>query len=136
MIRQTIYLDRADGWKITCYYAVTHYEVEEILQTMERAGADDESLERAYDNLSSGNLNTGLCYSGNGESVLVISVASSPAQFLNSLVHELHHLASHIASALGYNQKGEDACYMAGETAEKMYKVASKFLCEHCRKHS
>lgn len=136
MIRQTIYLDRADGWKITCYYAVTHYEVEEILQTMERAGADDESLERAYDNLSSGNLNTGLCYSGNGESVLVISCASSPAQFLNSLVHELHHLASHIASALGYDQKGEDACYLAGETAEKMYKVASKFLCEHCRKHS
>lgn len=133
MIRQTIYLERADGWKITCYYAVTHYEVEEILQTMERAGADDESLERAYDNLSSGNLNTGLCYSGKGESVLVISCASSPAQFLNSLVHELHHLASHIASALGYDQKGEEACYIAGETAEKMYKVASKFLCENCR---
>lgn len=135
MIRQTIYLDRADGWKITCYYAVTHYEVEEILQTMERAGADDESLERAYDNLFSSNLNTGLCYSGNGESVLVISCASSPAQFLNSLVHELHHLASHIASALGYDQKGEEACYIAGETAERMYKVANKFLCEHCRKH-
>ena len=133
MIRQTIYLDRADGWKITCYYAVTHYEVEEILQTMESAGADDESLERAYDNLSSGNLNTGLCYSGKGESVLVISCASSPAQFLNSLVHELHHLASHIASALGYDQKGEETCYIAGETAEKIYKVASKFLCEHCR---
>lgn len=135
MIRQTIYLDRADGWKITCYYAVTHYEVEEILQTMERAGADDESLERAYENLSSGNLNTGLCYSGDGESVLVISCASSPAQFLNSLVHELHHLASHIASALGYDQKGEEACYIAGETAERMYIVANKFLCEHCRKH-
>lgn len=135
MIRQTIYLDRADGWKITCYYAVTHYEIEEILQTMERAGADDESLERAYENLSSGNLNTGLCYSGDGESVLVISCASSPAQFLNSLVHELHHLASHIASALGYDQKGEEACYIAGETAERMYIVANKFLCEHCRKH-
>lgn len=135
MIRQTIYLDRADGWKITCYYAVTHYEVEEILQTMEGARADDESLERAYENLSSGNLNTGLCYSGKGESVLVISCASSPAQFLNSLVHELHHLASHIASALGYDQKGEEACYIAGETAERMYKVANKFLCEHCRKH-
>lgn len=71
----------------------------------------------------------------NGESVLVISCASSPAQFLNSLVHELHHMASHIASALGYDQKGEDACYIAGEAAEKMYPVASKYLCEHCRNH-
>lgn len=37
--------------------------------------------------------------------------------------------------ALGYDQKGEEACYIAGETAERMYKVANKFLCEHCRKH-
>lgn len=135
MIRQQFTLDRAYGWKVTCFYAVTHYEVDEILHSLAEAGADDESLERAYENLSSGNLNTGLCYSGDGESVLVISCASSPAQFLNSLVHELHHLASHIASALGYDQKGEETCYIAGETAERMYKVANKFLCEHCRKH-
>ena len=133
MIRQQFTLDRAGGWLVTAYYAVTHYEVDEILHTLAEAGADDKSLERAYDNLSSGNLNTGLCYSGKGESVLVISCASSPAQFLKSLVHELHHLASHIASALGYDQKGEETCYIAGETAEKIYKVASKFLCEHCR---
>lgn len=133
MIRQQFTLDRADGWLVTAYYAVTHYEVDEIMHTLAEAGADDKSLKRAYENLSSGNLNTGLCYSGKGESVLVISCASSPAQFLNSLVHELHHLASHIASALGCDQKGEEACYIAGETAEKMYKVASKFLCEHCR---
>lgn len=135
MIRQQFALDRADGWKITCYYAVTHYEVDEIMHTLAEAGADDKSLKRAYENLSSGSLNTGLCYSGDGESVLVISCASSPAQFLNSIVHELHHLASHIASALDYDQKGEEACYIAGETAERMYKVANKFLCEHCRKH-
>lgn len=135
MIRQTIYLERAHGWKVTAFYAVTHYEVDEIMRTLAEAGADDKSLDRAYENLSSGDLNTGLCYSGNGESVLVISCASSPAQFLNSLVHELHHLASHIASALGYNQKGEDACYIAGEAAEKMYPVANRFLCEHCRNH-
>lgn len=133
MIRQQFTLDRADGWLVTAYYAVTHYEVDEIMHTLAEAGADDKSLKRAYENLPSGNLNTGLCYSGKGESVLVISCASSPAQFLNSLVHELHHLASHIASALGCDQKGEEACYIAGETAEKMYKVASKFLCEHCR---
>lgn len=133
MIRQQFTLDRADGWFVTAYYAVTHYEVDEILRTLAEAGADDKSLDRAYENLSSGNLNTGLCYSGNGESVLVVSCATSPAQFFNSLVHELHHLASHIASALGYDQKGEETCYIAGETAEKIYKVASKFLCEHCR---
>ena len=47
MICQTIYLERADGWKVTCYYAVTHYEVEEIMRTLAEAGADDKSLDRA-----------------------------------------------------------------------------------------
>lgn len=135
MIRQQFQLDQADGWLVTAYYAVTHYEVDEIMTALERAGCRGEHLQTAYDNLCSDSLNTGLCYSGNGESVLVISCASSPAQFLNSLVHELHHMASHIASALGYDQKGEEVCYIAGEAAENMYPVASKFLCEHCRNH-
>lgn len=135
MIRQQFQLDRADGWRVTCYFAVTHYEVEEIIQRLIEVGCEGENLQTAYDNLCSDSLNTGLCYSGDGESVLVISCASSPAQFLNSLVHELHHLASHIASALGYDQKGEEVCYIGGETAKQMYPVASKFLCEHCRGH-
>lgn len=135
MIRQQFQLERADGWRVTCFYAVTHYETEAIMSDLERAGCRGKNLESAYENLSSGKLNTGLCYSGDGESVLVISCASSPAQFLNSLVHELHHMASHIASTLGYDQKGEEVCYIAGEAAEKMYPVASKFLCEHCRNH-
>lgn len=135
MIRQTIYLERAGGWKVTCYYAVTHYEVDEIMHTLAEAGADDKSLDRAYENLSSGNLNTGLCYSGDGESVLVVSVASSASQFVNSLFHEVHHLSSHIGSALGYDLRGEEVCYIAGEAAELMYPVVSHYLCENCRGH-
>lgn len=135
MIRQTIYLDRADGWKITCYYAVTHYEVEEILHTMEAAGADENSLDRAYENLSSGNLNTGLCYSGDGESVLVISVASCGEQFCNSVFHEVHHLATQIASTIGMDLKGEEVCYLAGEIGQKMHPIIAHYICENCRGH-
>lgn len=133
MIRQTIYLDRADGWKVTCFYAVTHYEVDEILHTLAEAGADDKSLERAYDNLSSGNLNTGLCYSGKGESVLVVSCATSPAQLLNSIFHESHHCSSQIAKTLNWDLMGEEVCYLSGEIGQQMYPVVSHYLCEHCR---
>lgn len=135
MIRKTIRLECAHGWYVECFFAVTHYDVAEIMNALTDAGADAKTLGRAYENLSSGSLNTGMCYSGDGQSVLVVSCVTSPAQFLNSIVHELHHLASHIASALGYDQKGEEACYIAGETAEKIYPVASKYLCKHCRGH-
>ncbi len=133
MIRQYLQLDHASGWRVTCYYAVTHYEVDEIMQRLEEAGAKSDNLQRAYENLSSGNPNTGLCYSGDGESVLVISVASSARQFADSLCHEQHHLANQIGNALGWDLLGEDVCYLAGEIGRKMSEVATRFLCEHCR---
>ena len=52
MICQKFILDRAGGWLVTAYYAVTHYEVGEILRTLAEAGADDKNLDRAYENLS------------------------------------------------------------------------------------
>ncbi len=135
MIKQEIYLERARGWEVIAFYAVTHYEVDEIMRSLEDAGAKGRNLQTAYENLSSGKSNTGLCFSGEGKSVIVISVASSASQFVNSMFHEVHHLSCHIADQLGYDLMGEDVCYLSGEIAEKMYPIASKFMCEHCREH-
>lgn len=134
MIRQDFYLDKED-WHVTVYYAVTHYDVGEIARAMLEAGAREKDVARAEENLSRGNPNTGLCYSGLGRSVLVVSVASSPAQFINSLFHEVHHLTSHMAERIGYDLRGEEVCYLAGGIAARMYPVAKQFLCE-CRRHN
>ncbi len=133
MIRQQFQLDQADGWLVTAYYAVTHYEVDEIMTALERAGCRGEHLQTAYDNLCSDSLNTGLCYSGNGESVLVVSCATSPSQLLNSIFHESHHLSSMIAKALGWDLMGEEVCYLSGEIGQQMHPVVSHYLCGHCR---
>lgn len=135
MIRQQFQLDRASGWRVTAYYAVTHYEVDEIMTALERAGCRGEHLQSAYDNLSSGNQNTGLCYSGDGESVLVVSVASSGKEFSNSIFHEVAHLSCHIATALGIDLRGEEVCYLAGEIGQKMHPIIAHYLCEDCRGH-
>lgn len=135
MIRQDFRLDRANGWRVTCYYAVTHYEVDEIMQRLVEAGAQGRSLDRAYENLSAGDLNTGLCFSGNRHSVLVIGVASSGQQFANSAFHEVHHLASQIAKDLGWDLMGEDVCYLAGEIGQQMHPIIAHYLCEDCRAH-
>lgn len=135
MIKQEFFLPDYDDWQIIAYYAVTHFEVDEIMRTLQEAGCRGKNLETAYENLSSGSRNTGLCFSGDGVSVLVISVTSSKPQFCNSWVHELHHLATHIAKDLGYDLTGEDVCYLAGEIAEKMYPIVGKYLCQCCSKN-
>lgn len=128
MIKQSFILDRANGWKVTCFYAVTHYDAEEIIKELYASGADERDIEKAYSNVSSGHMNIGLCYSGENSSVLVVSVSSSPSQFFNTLFHEVHHLSNHIAMKLGYNLKGEFVCYLAGDIAENMCQVVLDLL--------
>lgn len=48
------------------YYAVDTYYTEEILDNMHSIGCDGDMLRTAYENISSGNLNTGVTYSNFG----------------------------------------------------------------------
>ena len=134
MIRQEFYIEEYD-WHVRIYYAVTTYWASRILSDMERIGCRGKGLVKAWRNLRSGDLNTGLTYSNfqTGETVMVISLTSSPEEFLNSWEHEKKHLARHIEQAYGIDPFGEEAAYMEGTIAQKMFPVAKRFICEHCR---
>ena len=82
---------------------------EMIMQTLNRNGVDIASLAQS--------LNT-----------------SSPGEFQNSWDHEKGHLCRHISKAFGIDPYGEEAQYLSGEVGQKMFPIAKRFLCEHCRK--
>ena len=134
MIRQDFYIDEY-GWHVRIYYAVTTYWTELIAYDMRLIGCRGSDLAKAVSNLSSGDMNTGITYSnfGLGETVMVISLTSSPEEFLNSWEHEKKHLARHIEQAYGIDPFGEEAAYLEGTIAQKMFPVAKRFICEHCR---
>lgn len=136
MIVQDIYLPKYE-WHVRVYYAVTTYWAERIIADMEDIGCSGERLYRAYRSLLKGDLNTGLTYSdfAGHNSVMVISLTSTPAQFLNSWLHEMRHLSRHIEQACGISPYGEEAAYLAGDIGQRMFPVAKKFICEHCRKN-
>lgn len=132
MIIQDFYIPQYD-WHIRVYYAVTTYWTDDIILDLRRIGCAGNTLRRAYENLERGDLNTGLTYSNNGESVMVISKTSTPAQFLNSWMHELRHLSRHIEQSCGISPYGEEAAYLAGDIAQRMFPIAQEFICQHCR---
>lgn len=134
MIVQDFYLPRY-GWHVRAYYAVTTYWRDRILRDLWRVGCRGEALERARLNLTDSALDTGLTYSNlrRCETVMVLSLTSTPAEFLNSWVHEMKHLARHVEQAYTIDTFGEEAAYLEGTIAQKMFPVAGKFLCEHCR---
>lgn len=135
MIRQKITLPDYDNWTIYAYYATTRYAVDEIMERLWEIGMDANNARQAFENLSSGNLNTGLCYSNYSmrKSVLVIALTSSPAEFINSWHHELEHLESHIGKVFHLDPTGEDIAYLSGELAMEMYPRIKHLICDCCR---
>jgi hypothetical protein len=85
--------------------------------------------------LKRGSYNVGLTYSNFKErcSIVVIGLTSTPEEFQNTFDHEKGHLAMHIGKALNIDIFGEDYQYLTGEIGQKMFKIARKFMCEHCR---
>lgn len=130
MIRQRITLDNYD-WHISIYYAVHGYFVDEIMDNLVRIGVKGRKLRRAYNNLSSGKINTGLTYAKDGEAVCVIGKASSAAQYADSIQHEVMHLAKFIGKAERLSPYSEEVCYIGGEIARKMH-PKSKLLTSEC----
>lgn len=130
MIRQSFHLDRFD-WTITIFYAVHGYYVEDIMDELKRIGIRGKKLAKAEENLTAGEVNSGLTYVNNGEAVCVIGIASSAAQYMDSIVHEVMHLAKFIGKAEGLDPYGEEVCYIGGEIGRKMW-PKSKLLTSEC----
>ena len=135
MIRQRIVLPKYGDWIIDCYYATTQYAVDEIMEHLWQLEVDATNARRAYENLTSGDVDTGLCYSNfrKRSTVLVVALTSSAAEFLNSLTHEATHACVHIASAMGVDHRSEDFAYMVGELCREMYPEVKDLLCDCCR---
>lgn len=137
MIRQTITLPDYGGWTIYGYYATSQYAVDEIMERLWEVGVDGTRAREAYESLRGGKLDTGLCYSNylTCKSVFVVALTSSPAEFFNSLVHEVAvHLCMHIATALHIDVKSEDYAYLVGDLCREIYPSVKHLLCDCCKK--
>lgn len=134
MIVQDFHLKRYK-WHVRVYYAVHRYWAGDIVRDLRDAGCRGRQLRTAWENLRRGELNTGITYSnfGRRETVMVISLVSTAAEFLNSWMHEMQHLCRHVAAAFGIDPYGEEAAYLAGDVGQRMFPVARRFLCDCCR---
>lgn len=126
------------GWHVKLYYAVTCYHTADIIENLEEIECPEEFCRKAFDNLSSCQLNNGITYSNSRlrRSVVVIGLHSSPTEFLNSLMHELRHLEDHIMVALSMEPGGEEIAYLAGDIGGDLVEDVAMFICDcHCHEH-
>ena len=122
-------------WVVDFIFATKYYDVEGILSCLYDAGAPRWVMENAGELMSEGKYNTGFTYTNPAihRAVVVIGPTTSGAEFTDTLVHEIHHLAVAIASELGIDLESETPAYLAGDSARALAEVVCELGCEHCR---
>lgn len=134
MIRQKIHIHRYK-WDVLVCYDTDWRDASVVLDTLEAIGIDEQTFRSAERNVVSGLQDTGLTYSNTDErvSIVVLSKASSNAEFANTWFHEVLHCAVHIAKASGLDCGGEAIAYVGGELARDMQPIAARLMCPTCK---
>lgn len=116
------------------FYAVDTYYMDEILDELENIGCT--YVDDIEEDLTVSPYNNGLTYSNlkGRVSVMVIGLTETPDEFQNTYDHEKGHLAMHIAEEDNIDVFGEEFQYLTGEIGKQTFKIAKRFMCEHCRK--
>lgn len=65
--------------------------------------------------------------------IMVVGRSSSGAEFLNSFVHELRHLADDFGRANDISLSGETIAYFSGDMAYALADVVCVLGCDCCR---
>lgn len=136
MIVQDIYLEKYD-WSIKVYYAVNEYFISNILIDLLEMDCNEESFFKIKRLMESEANNIGFTYTNTEmrASLMLIGITDSSEEFQDTFDHEKGHLVMHISSALSIDPYSEDYQYLAGEIGKRMFKIAKKFLCDHCRQY-
>lgn len=136
MIKQVIKLIDYD-WKVYVYYNISKENINEIVNILNKYDFPKSYISSAYAILSKNKLNQGFTYSNFNKHISIIGITNTTKtkQFINSFVHEIHHLVSHICSIYNLDSTSEEVCYIAGNIAEVMYEKSNKLFCDCCKNH-
>lgn len=112
-------------------FAEEDYDKEEVLTYLYYMDVSDYVLDEVNRLMGAGLPNTGFTYTNaaSREALVVTGPVTSCKEFLNTLTHELRHLADAIAKSLNVKLDSEDAAYMTGDTAMALAETICELGC-------
>lgn len=122
-------------WEVDFMFAPKRFDVEEISECLYAAGASKLVLEQAEDLMWMCEYNCGFTFANPYKlrAVVVIGPTTSGDEFLDTFVHEVHHLAVAVADNLGFDLDDEGPAYLSGDTARELAGVVCELGCRRCR---
>ena len=131
MIHRVLYLGR---WIVDFLFAEKEYDIEEVLSMLYEMGASYDVLTMCKELMQDRGYNTGFTYIDQElfNALVVIGPTSSGAEYIDTLVHEIHHLAVAIAINLNIDLEGETPAYLAGDAARELADIVCRMGCSCC----
>ena len=116
------------------YFAPDGYDVDALLDRMFDFGAGARAMRNAMDLMESGKMNTGFTFPNPYDHVALVAIGptSSGEEFIDTVAHEIHHVAVAIANELGVDLEGETPAYISGDSLRELGDVICKLGCDHC----
>ena len=124
-------------WCVDFLFAVDSYSDEEVLDYLYDADAPYSVMQKVSVFMDNNEFNCGFTY-GNPDvkkAIVFVGPSTDNDEFLDTLVHEIHHLAVIIASSIGYDIDSETPAYIAGDYARGLAEVICLLGCPECSNH-
>lgn len=127
MIAQYIQLGNRD-WNVLIYYNVQPEDFVEVADSLQQLDCPKKDLSKALKILR--RKNTGFTFSNSDYkmSIVCIGQPTNVGQFVNTAMHEVKHVQSHICQYYNIKEDSEDAAYLVGHIVHRMYKMLEKIL--------
>jgi len=123
-------------WVVDFLFARDTYDIDGTMACLYDAGAYGPVISRAVSLMEKCGEDCGFTFTNpdRHRAVVVVGPTTSNAEFIDTLVHEVHHLAVAIASDLGIDLESETPAYVAGDAARSLAEVLCELGCPHCHK--
>lgn len=117
------------NWDIEVCIVVDTPNVRYILDKLENLGCPNDILHKATSRLVDYE-DSGFTYTSQEQhkSIMVINKPSSVEEFIDTYNHEKNHVEMHMCKEFGIDPYSEEAAYLSGQLAKKLFRVMLKSL--------
>lgn len=131
MIQRTLKIGR---WDVEFYFCPDGYDMDALDDRLYDFGAPARIMREAWELMEKEEPNTGFTFSNplQFRALVAIGPTTGGDEFIDTLVHELHHLAVAIAKELGIDLESETPAYIAGDSARSLASMICQLGCSRC----
>ena len=129
MIHRVLKIGR---WVVDFLFAEEEYDIDGVLACAYDAGASEDALDEIEYAMAECGYDCGFTFTNPNKfrAVVAVGPTTSGEEFIDTLTHEIHHLAVAIADNLGIDLESETPAYLAGDSARELASVICQLGCK------